>query len=93
VNVSVSPEAQQELIDGAIFYSERADKELGLAFIAEFEHGEICVSGTATPDAIRLGLPVHHLLGAADVPAAVSPVDGDGVRDTSQEGRSGLRLR
>ena len=38
VNVSVSPAAQQELIDGAMFYAERADRELGLAFIAEFEH-------------------------------------------------------
>ena len=38
MNVSVSPAAQQELIDGAMFYAERADRELGLAFIAEFEH-------------------------------------------------------
>ena len=44
MNVSVSPEAQQELIDGATFYSERADKELGLAFISEFEHAKDLLS-------------------------------------------------
>ena len=35
--VSISPEAERELIDGAFFYAEQADPELGLAFIAEFE--------------------------------------------------------
>ena len=35
--VSVSPEAERELIDGAFFYAEQANTELGLAFIAEFE--------------------------------------------------------
>ncbi len=35
--VSVSPEAERELIDGAVFYAEQANTELGLAFIAEFE--------------------------------------------------------
>jgi len=34
---SVSPEAEGELIDGAIFYGREANVELGLAFIAEFE--------------------------------------------------------
>ncbi len=41
VNVSVSPWAQQELIDGAAFYAERAGRELGLTFIAEFEHAAL----------------------------------------------------
>ena len=35
--VSISPEAERELIDAAIFYAERADTELGLAFMAEYE--------------------------------------------------------
>lgn len=38
MKVSVSPAAQKELIDGALFYAKRADRELGLGFIAEFEH-------------------------------------------------------
>jgi toxin ParE1/3/4 len=37
VRVSVSPEAQRELIDGAIFYAEQANAELGFVFITEFE--------------------------------------------------------
>jgi toxin ParE1/3/4 len=37
VIVSISPEAERELTDGALFYAEQADPELGLAFIAEFE--------------------------------------------------------
>jgi len=37
VIVSVSPEAERELIDAAFFYAEQANTELGLAFIAEFE--------------------------------------------------------
>lgn len=44
MNVSVSPAAQQELIDGAMFYAERADRDLGLAFIAEFEHARDLLS-------------------------------------------------
>lgn len=44
MKVSVSPAAQQELIDGALFYAERADRELGLAFIAEFEHARELLS-------------------------------------------------
>ena len=40
MSVSVSPDAERELIDGAQFYAERADKELGLAFIDEFEHAK-----------------------------------------------------
>jgi len=35
---SVSPEAELELTEGAIFYARDGDVELGLAFIAEFEH-------------------------------------------------------
>jgi plasmid stabilization system protein ParE len=34
---SVSPEAEQELTAGALFYAGEANAELGLAFIAEFE--------------------------------------------------------
>jgi len=37
VIVSVSLEAERELIDGALFYTEQATTELGLVFIAEFE--------------------------------------------------------
>ena len=40
MNVSVSPETERELINGAAFYAEAADRELGLAFIAEFEHAK-----------------------------------------------------
>ena len=42
--VSVSPWAQQELIDGAAFYAERAGTELGLTFIDEFEHARDLLS-------------------------------------------------
>ena len=35
--VSISPETERELIDGALFYAEQAKTELGLAFIVEFE--------------------------------------------------------
>lgn len=35
---SVSLDAERELIDGARFYAQEASAELGLAFIAEFEH-------------------------------------------------------
>lgn len=34
---SVSPEADRELTDGAVFYSSEAGREVGLAFILEFE--------------------------------------------------------
>jgi plasmid stabilization system protein ParE len=37
VIVSISPEAERELTDVAIFYAEQASTELGLAFIAEFD--------------------------------------------------------
>lgn len=37
MNLLVAPEARQELIDGAIFYAEEANADLGFAFIAEFE--------------------------------------------------------
>jgi toxin ParE1/3/4 len=41
---SVSPEAERELIDGALFYAKEASPELGLAFIEEFERavGVLC---------------------------------------------------
>ena len=35
--VSISPEAERELTDAAIFYAEKESTELGLAFIVEFE--------------------------------------------------------
>ena len=35
--VSLSPEAERELIDVAIFHAEQESAELGLAFIVEFE--------------------------------------------------------
>ena len=35
--VSISPEAERELTDAAIFYAEQEGPELGLAFIVEFE--------------------------------------------------------
>ena len=35
--VSIGGEAERELIDGAIFYAEQANVDLGFAFIAEFE--------------------------------------------------------
>ena len=34
---SVSPEADHELTEGAVFYAREGGRELGLAFIAEFE--------------------------------------------------------
>ncbi len=34
---SVGPEADRELTDGAVFYAGEGGRELGLAFIAEFE--------------------------------------------------------
>ncbi len=37
MNSSVSLEAERELIDGALFYTREADRELGLIFIDEFE--------------------------------------------------------
>ena len=37
MTVVVAPEAERELIDGAIFYANEANADLGFAFIAEFE--------------------------------------------------------
>lgn len=34
---SVSPEAERELTEGAVYYAHEGGKELGLAFVAEFE--------------------------------------------------------
>lgn len=41
---SVSPEAERELTDGAVYYAGEANADLGLAFIAEFERalGLLC---------------------------------------------------
>jgi len=37
MNPSVSPEADRELTEGAVYYAREGGSELGLAFIAEFE--------------------------------------------------------
>ena len=37
MKASISPEAELELIDAAIYYAREADRELGFAFVAEFE--------------------------------------------------------
>ena len=37
MKVSIAAEADQELIEGARYYAAQANKELGLAFISEFE--------------------------------------------------------
>ena len=41
---SLSPEADRELSDGAVYYTQEGTAELGLAFIAEFERalGLLC---------------------------------------------------
>jgi len=44
VSVVVAPEAERELIDGAIFYGEEANADLGLAFIAEFERALVVLA-------------------------------------------------
>jgi toxin ParE1/3/4 len=56
VNVVVAPDAEKELTDGAIFYANEANADLGLAFIAEFEHA---LSVLATHP--RLGAPWRAL--------------------------------
>jgi plasmid stabilization system protein ParE len=37
VKVSLAPEAEQDLVEGALFYAREANTELGQAFISEFE--------------------------------------------------------
>jgi len=37
VKVSLAPQAEQELVEGALFYAREAGTELGHAFISEFE--------------------------------------------------------
>ena len=37
MSVVVAPEAELELTDGALYYAQEANAELGVAFIAEFE--------------------------------------------------------
>lgn len=37
MSVVLAPEAERDLIDGAIFYGKEANADLGFAFIAEFE--------------------------------------------------------
>ncbi len=49
---SVSPEADQELSEGAVFYAGEADATLGLAFILEFERALDLLCGNP-----RLGAP------------------------------------
>jgi SAM-dependent methyltransferase len=38
VRVSLAPEAEQELVEGALFYARETNAQLGHAFISEFEH-------------------------------------------------------
>ena len=57
MNAVVAPEAEQELKDGAIFYANEANAELGLAFIAEFESALSVLA--AHP---RLGAPWRAML-------------------------------
>lgn len=49
---SVSPEADRELTEGAVYYAKEADAVLGLAFIAEFERALDLLCGHP-----RLGAP------------------------------------
>jgi len=37
VKVSLTPQAEQELTEGALFYAREANAQLGQAFISEFE--------------------------------------------------------
>ena len=37
MKVSLAPEAEQELVEGALFYARQANAQLGHAFISEFE--------------------------------------------------------
>jgi plasmid stabilization system protein ParE len=37
VKIWLAPEAEQELVEGALFYAREANAELGRAFISEFE--------------------------------------------------------
>jgi plasmid stabilization system protein ParE len=41
VKVSLAPEAEQELVEGALFYAREASAELGRAFISEFERSAV----------------------------------------------------
>jgi len=52
---SVSPEADHELTEGAVFYAREGGRELGLAFIAEFERSLnlLCLHP-------RIGAPWRH---------------------------------
>lgn len=45
MNLSVHPAAAEELRDAAAFYSERANRELGVAFISEFDRAVDLLSG------------------------------------------------
>jgi plasmid stabilization system protein ParE len=37
VSITLTPEAEQELVEGALFYAREANAELGRAFLLEFE--------------------------------------------------------
>jgi hypothetical protein len=50
VKVSLAPQAEQELTEGALFYAREANAELGQAFISEFER-----STTQLVEQSRLG--------------------------------------
>ena len=65
---SVSPDAELELTDGAVYYAREANAELGFAFIAEFadahERNEAIalayLSGRHTMVAIAAHFGVHY---------------------------------
>ena len=52
MNPSVSPDADRELTESAIFYALEANAEVGLAFVAEFERSPALLC-----DKPRLGAP------------------------------------
>lgn len=37
MRVSLAPEAERDLVEGGLYYSREANKELGRAFVSEFE--------------------------------------------------------
>jgi plasmid stabilization system protein ParE len=41
MRVSLAPEAEHELVEGAMFYAREANADLGRAFIAEFERSVV----------------------------------------------------
>ena len=52
MKISLSPEAEQELVEGALYYAREANAELGHAFVTEFAR-----SATLLQEQPRLGAP------------------------------------